>query len=512
MLTRYAPQAMTTHNSTSPPLLSLRNVDVDIEGAPILRGIDLQLTHDRHWGIVGRNGCGKTTLLGLIAGSIWPAPDRGVREYFFAARVWRDAVEARRRIATVGPEFQDRYARWGWNFSALDVVLTGIFRTDIPRRQAQPAERRRARALLDEFALTALAERPFLELSRGEQRRILIARAMAFEPAMLVLDEPASGLDAAARQALDAQLTRLSSRTVIVSSAHSEQDLPRVITDVLHLEEGRVVARHAAGSKHDAAANIPGLRPVRNAALREAGEVLIAVEHADIWLGGRRVLHDICWQLRDGEHWLIRGANGAGKSSFLRLLHGQMRPALGGSIRWPGLHNPRNVWALRRQVGFVSPEFQAAYRYPTTVRECIASGFDSSVGLTRPLRNDENERVDVLLDRFALEQFASRALNSLSYGQMRRALLARAFANRPRVLLLDEPWAGLDALTSELVGDQLAASMHDGTQIVCVSHLATGARGFTHTLELDGGRWINRGDENDERRESSASEQRPTAH
>ena len=347
---------MVTKQPTSPPLLSLRNVDVDIAATPILRGIDLIVRQDTHWGVVGPNGCGKTTLLGLIAGSIWPAPDRGVREYCFAGRVWRDAVEARRRIATVGPELQDRYARWGWNFSALEVVLSGVFKTDIPRREANAAERLRAQALLDEFALAGLAGRPFLELSRGEQRRVLIARAMAFAPELLVLDEPASGLDFRARLDLDTQLARIAARTVIVSSAHSEQDLPRAITDILELGHGRIVSRHAAGhaEPHDAG---PGLPQTHSGARLESGEVLIELEHVDIWLKGRRVLHDICWRLRDGEHWLVSGSNGAGKSSFLRLLHGQMRPALGGTIRWPGLDNPRNVWALRRQVGFVSPEF-----------------------------------------------------------------------------------------------------------------------------------------------------------
>ena len=136
----------------------------------------------------------------------------------------------------------------------------------------------------------------------------------------------------------------------------------------------------------------------------------------------------------------MTGANGSGKSTFLRLLHGQLRPALGSEIRWPALGNPRNVWTLRRQVAWLSAELQAAYRFPTTVRDCVASGFESSVGLTRRMSTPESRRVAELLEDFDLTPLADRALSSLSYGQARRALIARALANKPRVLLLDEPW------------------------------------------------------------------------
>lgn len=501
---------------TAVPLVRLRGVDVALGGATVLRDIDWCLEPGTHWGIVGANGSGKTTLLGLIAGSVWPAPDRGTREYCFDGKRWPDAVEARRRIATVGPELQDRYTRWGWNFTAIEVVLSGVFRTDVPRRRPSAEERGLAMRLLADCALETLADRPFLELSRGQQRRVLIARAMAFEPALLVLDEPASGLDARARGALESTLERAAATMQIVASAHREADLPRVVREVLVLEAGRVTKQRAR-SQRGAGAPTSRARGRRLERRRDEDRcALVKVEHADVWLSGRRVLNDLCWVLAPGEHWLVKGPNGAGKSTFLKLLHGQLRPALGGSITWPALGHPRDVWALRRQVGFMSPEFQASYLYPTSVRDCIASGFDSSVGLTRRLAPAESARVEALLDRFALRELESRRLTALSYGQRRRALLARAFAHQPRVLLLDEPWAGLDAATTELVGTQLAASMHDGTQLVCVTHLDE-APGFTHELEIDDGRIVHampvlsRDDADGARRENSPSARRRAA-
>jgi ABC-type molybdenum transport system ATPase subunit/photorepair protein PhrA len=216
----------------------------------------------------------------------------------------------------------------------------------------------------------------------------------------------------------------------------------------------------------------------------------VELAHADVWLGSRRVLTDLTWRLEPAQQWLVTGPNGAGKSSFLRLLHGQLRPALGSEIRWPALGDPRNVWMLRRAVAWVSAELQAAYRYPSTVRECIASGFESSLGLTRAPTDAENRRVEALIEDFGLRALAERPLSSLSYGQARRALIARALANRPRLLLLDEPWEGLDGEASALLSAELDAVVARGTQLVCASHLNRHREHFTHELVLDAGKIV----------------------
>lgn len=464
----------------------------------MLHGISWELMKGAHWGVVGPNGSGKSSLLGLVAGTLWPAPGAGTRSYSFDGRLHRDAVEARRRVTLVGPELQDRYAKWGWNFSALDVVLSGVFRQDVPRKRANPAELIRARAMMREFGLGSLVERPFLELSRGEQRRVLIARSMAFRPSILLLDEPAGGLDRNSRAVLDKLVARVGRATTIVATAHVAADLPSIVTAVLHLEDGRIVKRttrraNASGDpgsqarEHSAAGAREAPAPGDSAAARNSGP-LVAIDRADVWLGEKRVLHDICWRLDPGEHWLVRGANGAGKSCFLKLIHAQLRPARGGTVRWPGLGDPSSVWELRRQIGFVSAELHAEYRFPSTVHHCVASGFASSIGLTRPLTARQAKTTVGILKRFALSDYASRPLSTLSYGQLRRTLLARMLVNAPRVLLLDEPFEGLDELSREVVRTEFNAFVASGTQLVCASHHSDIRTRFTHELVIKGGR------------------------
>jgi molybdate transport system ATP-binding protein len=479
---------------TAAPLVRLDHVDVDLDGTPVLRDISWQLARGQHWGIVGTNGSGKSTLLGLIAGTLWPAPGRGERRYDFGAGPETDAVRARSEIVSVSHELQDRYARLGWNFTALDVVLSGVYRTDVPRRRPATEQRSRALSVMRRLGVARLAERRFLELSRGEQRRVLIARGVAFEPTVLLLDEPVSGLDRNARSELAAMLTVVATECTLVCTAHDATDLPPMIEHYVELMHGRIVAmdrRPRAGAPATPPAPTAGAaaeaaEPPPTAAAG-AEPPLIALEHADVWLGSRHVLRDLSWRLEPGQQWLVTGANGSGKSTFLRLLHGQLRPALGSEIRWPALGNPRNVWELRKQVAWLSPELQAGYRYPSTVRACVASGFESSIGQTRPLTAVETGRVAVLLEELELGALADRRLTSLSYGQMRRALIARALVNRPRILLLDEPWEGLDASMAELLNRTLRTVIAAGTQLVASSHLTMHRESFTHELVLDAG-------------------------
>lgn len=465
----------------------LEHVDARIEQTQVLRDVSLELEAGQHLGIVGPNGSGKSTLLRLIGGTHWPAPGGGRRLYWFSGTKHTDAVEARKRITLVGPELQDAYLRLGWNFSALDVVVTGLHRTEIPRHAASQTDISKAEALLDTLGASAFSKRPFFELSRGEQRRVLIARALAFRPDVLLLDEPASGLDRQARNELDQTIELAAQQATIVASAHTIEALPRIIKHVVFIREQSVSTvreiRAAASHRSDTGTSADQ----QDQSVDTDAPPLVELRNADIWLGEQRVLCDVNWRLEKNSNWIVTGRNGAGKSTFLRVLHGQIRPARGGSISWPAFGNPGNVWELRRNIGWVSPELQADYRYPTTVAQCVASGFQSSVGQTRGLTDIQCKRRDKLLKGFRLEEYRDRLLSRLSYGQARRTLLARTLARSPRLLLLDEPWEGLDPDVTDIVHGQLSAAMAAGTQIVCASHIGDAGLGLQNQMVIADG-------------------------
>ena len=152
---------------------------------------------------------------------------------------------------------------------------------------------------------------------------------------------------------------------------------------------------------------------------------------------------------------------------------------------WWDFKPGQSIWALRKRVAWVAPALESDYRYPDTVRDCIGSGFDSTVGLLRPLSDQERQRVDELLATLALQDLQQRRISALSYGQRRRVMIARALVNRPRLLLLDEPTEGMDAAArSDFERLLHKVITDDGCQLVCASHYRWGTGLFTHQLSL----------------------------
>jgi ABC-type molybdenum transport system ATPase subunit/photorepair protein PhrA len=203
-----------------------------------------------------------------------------------------------------------------------------------------------------------------------------------------------------------------------------------------------------------------------------------------VYVDYRPVLRNLDWQLRSGEHWAVYGANGAGKTTFLKLLYGDLSPALGGSIERAGVPAGTPIAQWKRQVGYVSPELQSDYAVDVSVLHLVASGRYASIGLVdEPTARDLREAKG-WLRFFGLLAAATRSPRELSYGQLRRALIARAMAADARILLLDEPLTGLDPRQRGIIKRLLERLMKRLTLVIAVHHPEDLPRGMTHGLRL----------------------------
>ena len=220
--------------------MAAESVDLVRDGRALLDQVSMVVRPGEHWALLGPNGAGKTTLLSLLAAERHPT--RGTVD-ILGSRLGRvDVRELRALIGHVNPRHDLRSG-----LRALDVVLTGATGTieTALRWSPAPEQTDRAAALLDVLGAGGIAEASWTTLSQGERGRVLIARALMPRPALLLMDEPATGLDVAARERLLEAVDRLRAAhpelaTVLVT--HHLEELPASTTHALLLRGGQVVA------------------------------------------------------------------------------------------------------------------------------------------------------------------------------------------------------------------------------------------------------------------------------
>ncbi len=447
-----------------------------------LRDVELEVRRGERWLLSGPNGAGKTLLLKLLAGDVWPTSSGAEQRLYLVDGEWQaQPLLARDRIAYLGPERQDRYDRYGLDMSVADVVATGFTGDDLLLTPPAPAERRAARSALLGVGLAGLAARSFLNLSNGQRRRALLARALVRKPDLLLLDEALNGLDAASRHAFLLTLRQASDEHMAwVLSTHRPAERPGGITHVACIEHGRVqvMRRGVAGLRaRTLRPDVPARRiraprnDVPSAAARGRGSPLLGLERVAVFRGERRVIGPLDWTIGEGEHWRIVGPNGSGKSTLIALLYGDLAPADGGRLVRSGHATGQPIEEWKRRVGLVSPELQSVFAATAcTLEEIVMSGLHSSIGLNDPPTTTDRLRARRWLGRLGLQGLAGRPARAVSYGQLRRALVARALVRRRRLLLLDEPFDGLDADARRCIAERLRLAVNQGAQLVITTH------------------------------------------
>jgi molybdate transport system ATP-binding protein len=491
--------------------ISLVAAGVRREHRWVLEDVTLELEPGQRWALIGENGAGKTHLLKLLAAELWPTPTGHERRDYRLGRGTLELHEAKPRLAYLGAEFQDKYVRYGWDPCIEDLIATGLHHTQILRSPVTPPQRRRVREWLARCGLTRHARRPLSTLSYGQRRLALLARALAAGPDWLFLDELYNGLDATARQRIDRLLATARRQGVSwMIAAHRGADIPQGTSHLLELRAGRLgpprslsrarletLRRTAREPKHVPAVPVPGVAaaPGGSGALRarplrgRAASWWVRLAHADVFVEGQRVLCGLDWTVHRGEHWAIVGANGAGKSTLLKVLYGDLAPALGGRLERAGHPPGTPIAQWKRRVGLVSPELQTDYLIDVSLIELVASGAHASIGLIEPPGPRERARSRRWLERLGLADCAERRPREVSYGQLRRALIARALHGGARLLLLDEPLTGLDPAQRASMKHLLERLMQvHVTLVMAVHHTEDLPRGITRVLRLAGRR------------------------
>ncbi|WP_082930037.1 DUF2232 domain-containing protein [Mycobacterium sp. 1164966.3] len=398
-----------------------------------LRGVSLDLRAGEHVAVTGANGSGKTTLMLVLAGR---EPTSGTVERLGAVGLGEIGGTA---VVMQHPESQVLGTR------VADDVVWGL-----PPGKTTDVDR-----LLREVGLDGLADRDTGGLSGGELQRLAMAAALAREPALLIADEVTSMVDQQGRDALLDVLSNLTDRheTALVHITHynNEADYADRTIDLSDSLDNTALVETAAAPAPTVTTGQKPHAPV----LELAG---VAHEYGTGTPWAQTALRGISFTVYEGDGLLIHGDNGSGKSTLAWIMAGLTMPTSGTCLLDGRL--------AAEQVGAVSLQFQAARL------QLMRSRVDLEVASAAGFSPDDHARVSAALAAVGLDgALAKRRIDQLSGGQMRRVVLAGLLARSPRVLILDEPLAGLDAASQRglvrLLADRRRAT---GLTVVVISH------------------------------------------
>lgn len=381
-----------------------------------------------------------------------------------------------------------------------------------------------------------ILDRGLKYMSTGEIRRTLLARALISGKKLLILSDPFAGLDVQSRTILLEFFNTITKKQLphVILGMERWHEIPDAITHVLEFKDKKItfcgpraayeklmedraaennqknddakakltddftqtlaetsVLREASPADEKVAANETS-RPADQtqgaaAASRpaESESPLIEMNHVNVGWDDHRVLIDLNWRLMPGQHWLIQGPNGSGKTTFLELITGDNMQVFCNDVRLFGARrgSGESIWDIKKQLGIVSYRLHVEYRMVggTSLLNVIVSGFRDSIGLYGAATDVEAAAAKKWLKLGGFEGRENESFGSLSYGEQRAILILRSAVKTPKVLILDEPCHGLDESYREkilhlleLIGEGGTTTMlhvtHDPSEVLACEH------------------------------------------
>jgi ABC-type branched-subunit amino acid transport system ATPase component/ABC-type branched-subunit amino acid transport system permease subunit len=475
--------------------LIVKALDVRFGGVHAVKGVSFTARAGEITSLVGPNGAGKSTVVNLICG--FNKPQAG--SVFLGDREITGLPAHQRARRGVARTFQTAqlFSRLSAG-SNVAIAATGgkLAANPLFSRHAYSSSGSEVAALLSFAGYDGPLDLEAGALPHGGRRLTEIARALALRPAILALDEPAAGLDLAAKQRLGEVLRQIAACGVAVLLIEHDMDLVMSVSShIVVLDAG---AKIAEGNPEQIRAN-PEVKKaylgeeVKNpkrpsAAKLPEGAPVLTARSLQSGYGANLVLRDVSLEVRRGETVAILGANGAGKTTLLRTLAG-LNPVRGGEIAFKDRAIAQLPAEERAQAGLVLvPEGRQVFPELSVIDNLM-------LGAVHQPKSEARHKAEALLARFPnLQNRRHQRAGLLSGGEQQMLAIARGLIANPDVLMLDEPSLGLAPLAVEAVYEWFGALQDGSLTIVIADQLAPMALALAErAYVLRGGRVVYEG-------------------
>ena len=347
-----------------------------------------------------------------------------------------------------------------------------------------------------------IINKPLIQLSNGENKRLQLAKAMTQSPSLLILDNPFVGLDKEGRTTLKEGLNKIVQAGTKILLFAATEDLPSCITHVAQIKKGKIIfgGPKDIQPKQDELLETDAmvLSPVALKKIYASSNLTfkqaVEMRNVNIAYNGKEILSRFNWEVKKGERWCVTGPNGAGKSTLLSLISADNPQAYANEIylfdrrRGTG----ESIWDIKKNIGYVSPELHLFFDMGITSQEAVASGLFDTIGLFRKPGTTETSTVLEWMDMIGITSIKEKRLNQLSLGEQRLVMLTRALVKSPPLLILDEPCQGLDSQQTARFKntiDHICRST--STTLIYVSHYTQDVPScITHHLQLKAGKKV----------------------
>ncbi len=473
------------------------------------------------WLVTGPNGSGKADFLNALAGAgngdagvggvkITPNNEGLFSDIFSDSTDVVSLERAARLIQEERENDESDYIEGGVDHGRSGRVFIGqALKGDASHLENEPA--------IKLCGIEKILDRGLKYMSTGEIRRTLLARALLSGKKLLILSDPFAGLDVQSRTILldfFDSVARRGGSGAGAGSAHPQiilglerwHEVPDAVTHVIEFADKKVsfcgprreyeklISERAAAAKageekdkQDFQEGFAELAQTGEAAAENTGDFLVEMHDVNVGWDDHKVLRNLNWSLRRGQHWLVRGPNGSGKTTFLELITGDNMQVFSNDIRIFGNRrgSGETIWDIKKRLGIVSYRLHVEYRMlgGTSLLAVIISGFRDSIGLYDQPSDLEIATAKKWLALGGFEGRESENFGNLSYGEQRAVLILRSAVKNPEILILDEPCHGLDEnyrskilQLMELIGKGGTTTMlhvtHDPSEVLpCEKHI-----------------------------------------